>query len=59
MAQSTTQFKPVGLFYTPESMEELMQMIERLSGSEKAIAMQFAMHTWNLTCKLVQEGEDK
>lgn len=47
--------EPTGIFNTPESMDDLMEWIERLNGGERAMAMTAAMMAWNLACKLVAD----
>ena len=44
-----------GLIHTPESMEALMQWIEKLNGSERAVAMVAAGMAWNLASETVDE----
>lgn len=45
------------LFYTPESFDELQEMIEqKFSGSEKSIAYQVMMYTQNLCHKLFEDA---
>jgi hypothetical protein len=44
------------MFVTPESEQALYDRIEQLSGSEKALAYQIAMMTFNLSHKLVQDN---
>ena len=46
----------VGIFHTPESMDELQSTIEKLSGSERAIATQFMCFTWNLASATVDKA---
>lgn len=49
--------KSVQLFHTPKTTEELMTRINELNGSEQAIAMTYAMFSWNLACYLTNEEE--
>ena len=42
------------MFDTPTSLEDLMQWIERLSGSEKAVAMVSAGMAMNLAYYIVE-----
>lgn len=49
------EIKPIDFFYTPKSMDELMKKIEQLNGSERSIAMSYAMFAWNLACHLTNE----
>jgi len=44
-----------GLIHTPESMEALMQWIEKLNGSERAVAMVAAGMAWNLASETVED----
>jgi hypothetical protein len=43
------------LFVTPRDEQALYDRIEALSGSEKALAYQIAMMTFNLAHKLVED----
>ena len=43
------------LFYTPESLEDLMEYCERFNGQERVIAMTIAQITMNLCAKLANE----
>jgi hypothetical protein len=45
------------LFYTPESLEDLMEYCERFNGQERVIAMTIAQITMNLCAKLAAEDE--
>lgn len=49
------KLKPIGLFHTPESLDEMMAYVEKFSGSERAAAMTVAMMMWNLCAKLTNE----
>jgi hypothetical protein len=49
------KLKPIGLFHTPESMDEMMAYIEKFSGSERTAAMTAAMMMWNLCAKLTSD----
>jgi hypothetical protein len=44
-----------GLFVTPTSEQDLYDRIEQLTGSERALAWQFAMFTFNLCSKMVED----
>lgn len=48
-----------GLFATPESQENLIDWIERLSGGEKIVAYTVMGMTWNLCSKLVSEDSEE
>lgn len=43
------------LFVTPKDEQDLFNRIEQLSGTDKALAFQIAMMTFNLANKLVEE----
>jgi len=43
-------------FVTPKDWNDLQDMIERYTGSEKAVAYQVMMFTQNLCHKLVEES---
>ncbi len=45
------------LFYTPESLEDLLAFCERFTGPERAVAMTVAQVTMNLCAKLAAEDE--
>lgn len=45
-----------GLFATPENTDALTAYIEKLSGTEKALAYTIAMMTFNLSNKLVEDN---
>jgi hypothetical protein len=48
--------KPIGLFYTPESMEEMQDILERLDASERARVYPYVMMMYNLVVsQLVKE----
>lgn len=47
-----------GFFATPESIEALMEYVERMSGSERVVATTVAMMALNLANKLVQKELD-
>lgn len=49
--------KEVGLFHTPASLDELMNWIERLSGSEKIVALTAYGMTWNFLAKQVNQAQ--
>lgn len=44
------------LFVTPKDWNDLQDMIERYSGSEKAVAYQVMMFTQNLCAKMFDEA---
>ena len=44
-----------GLFATPESIEDLMAYVNRMSGSERVVASTVAMMALNLANKLVEK----
>lgn len=43
------------LFYTPESLEELDNMIRQLPAKDRGLVYRFTMHAFNLANKLVTE----
>lgn len=50
--------KPIGLFYTPESMEEMQDILEQLSPGERALVYPYVMQMYNLlVSKLSKEQE--
>ena len=40
--------KPIDLFYTPKSMEEMQAMLERLDASDRAKVYPYVMMMYNL-----------
>lgn len=56
---NTKKLQPTGFFYTPESQDDLVNWIERLSGSERALAFTVMGMTWNLCSKLVSNDDAK
>lgn len=51
--------KPVGLFATPNSMEQFQDYLARFNGSEGVVAQTAAGMAWNLASKYVQEMIDQ
>lgn len=50
--------KPIGLFYTPQSMEEMQDILEQLSPRDKALVIPYVMQMYNLlVTKLSKEQE--
>ena len=47
-----------GFFATPNSIEDLMAYVERMSGSERVVATTVMMMALNLANKLVQKELD-
>lgn len=48
--------KPIGLFYTPESMEEMQDILEQLPASQRALVYPYVMQMYNLlVSKLAQQ----
>jgi len=48
--------KPIGLFYTPESMQEMQDILDRLDASDRAKVYPYVMMMYNLiVSKLPQE----
>ena len=45
-----------GFFATPDSVEALMEYVERMSGSERVVATTVAMMALNLANKLVEQA---
>mgnify|MGYP001192401922 FL=1 len=48
-------FELNGVFWTPDSPEELAKYLEKFSGEEKALAYLCSMITWNLASKMIEE----
>ena len=48
---TTVNIKPNGMFHTPEDWDELMSWLERLHGSERAVAMTAAVMAWNMAAR--------
>lgn len=51
--------KPINLFDTPSSWTDLEDRLQSLSGDERSVATLFAMLTWNLACKIANEGGEE
>lgn len=51
------KIEKVSLFWTPRSQEQLIDYIEKLNGSEKALAYLIMGITWNLCSYLTNEDE--
>ena len=48
--------KPIDLFYTPKSMQEMQDMLERLDASDRAKVYPYVMMMYNLVVsQLVKE----
>jgi hypothetical protein len=43
------------LFYTPDSVEDLMEHCNRYSGNEKTVAMITALMAMNMCCRMAEE----
>lgn len=54
MTPSSLELKPVGLWKTPASQQELLEMVEGLQSPEAIHAMMF---TWNYAAKLIKEHQ--
>ena len=52
------KLEPIGLFVTPESVQELQDYIENLPSHDKPIAAVVMGMTWNLCAKLTGESEN-
>lgn len=48
--------KPIGLFYTPESMEEMQDILDRLDASERARVYPYVMMMYNLIVSKLVKG---
>jgi hypothetical protein len=46
------------MFYTPKSVEELMDYCERFCGSERVVAMTILGMTWNLCADITNVEKD-
>lgn len=46
------------MFYTPKSVEELMDYCERFCGSERVVAMTILGMTWNLCADITNVDKD-
>jgi hypothetical protein len=47
--------KPIGLFYTPESMEEMQDILEQLPMKERALVYPYVYQMYNLLVTKLQE----
>jgi hypothetical protein len=57
--------KPIGLFYTPSSMEEMQDILESLPARERALVYPYVMQMYNLLvtqvplkCAAIADAED-
>lgn len=49
--------KPIGLFYTPQSMEEMQDILEQLPPSHRALVYPYVMQMYNLVVSQLVEKE--
>lgn len=52
--------KPIGLFHTPDTVQDLQDYLAQFTGSDAAVAQTCAWMAWNLAAKLtaVEPEED-
>ena len=43
------------LVHTPDSMEDFIAIIDRLSTEERIVAYTYSMMAWNLACRITME----
>jgi hypothetical protein len=51
--------KTMGLFSTPKSQDELIDYIEGLAGSEKALAWVIFGMTWNMIAHQINDAKEE
>ena len=51
--------KKVGLFATPDSMEDLQEVLSHYNGTEAVVAQTAAWMTWNLASKIIDDAISK
>lgn len=49
--------KPIGIFYTPKSMEEMQDMMDRLDRKERALVYPYVMMMYNLIASQMEKEE--
>jgi hypothetical protein len=49
--------KPIGLFYTPSSMEEMQDILESLPARERALVYPYVMQMYNLLVSKLAKPE--
>jgi hypothetical protein len=54
-----SKLQPVGLFHTPESVDELQDYLAQFTGADAILANTAAFMTWNLCAKLTSTEETK
>jgi hypothetical protein len=47
--------EPTGLVHTPDSMEDFIAIIDRLSTEQRIVAYTYSMMAWNLACKITMK----
>jgi hypothetical protein len=47
--------KPIGLFYTPKSMQEMQDIIEKLAPKDRALVYPYVMQMYNLMASKLGE----
>lgn len=52
-----SKLQPVGLFHTPNSVEELQAHLAQYTGTDAVIAQTAAFMAWNLCAKLTSTEE--
>lgn len=49
--------KPIDFFYTPESMQEMQDILERLPAKDRALVYPYAMMMYNLMASKLAETD--
>ena len=52
-----SKLQPVGLFHTPESVDELQDYLAQFTGADAVLAKTAAFMAWNLCAKLTSTEE--
>ena len=53
------KLRPVGLFHTPESVDELQDYLAQFTGPDAMVAQTAAWMTWNLCAKLTHPTDEE
>lgn len=51
--------KPIGLFYTPNDWDDLMEWIDGHVPEERSHILVGACMSWNLACRIVNETQQE
>jgi hypothetical protein len=54
-----SKLQPVGLFHTPESVDELQDYLAQFTGADAILANTAAFMAWNLCAKLTNTTDEE